>query len=139
MKSTVSRRRLIITITIVALIGFSFAACDNGSLGLSIDGTWDRGDIVIKISGSRGTFTEIRHSNWLEVSNRGNVKIGDTKYRNIKRTGDRIWVAESLLFNPSTFALTGWEEVTFTLGADGRTLDAYIASATNPHQTYIRR
>ena len=118
---------------LIAVIGFSMAGCAQMSsllLPPSIEGVWksDNGHTV-DISGSTGTFVVISSDgSWTSAVEKGFVKIGDLKFRNIKSSGDLKWSGEQLMvtYNTSTFVAssTKWERCTFTLNKDGRTLTA---------------
>ncbi|MDR0670041.1 MAG: hypothetical protein LBF95_08160 [Treponema sp.] len=125
-------------IALVAVIGFSMAACDDGDGGL-IDGVWDRGDIVVTIDGSSGVFTEVKsNSGWLPLLNNGTISIGGRKFRNITYRNHQTWSGQELTY-PSNSS-TSWEDgTTFTLSNGGQTLQVVTPNTTSPSTTYTRR
>ena len=105
-------------IALVAVIGFSMIACDNGttSRGPSLNGSWQLsstgGLIVVNINGSTGTITQI-------PSNIFYISVGNTYFRNLSQTGNLTWTGQELGGNYTTGA-TGWTNTTITLNSNGR-------------------
>ena len=131
MKSTVSRRRLIITIAIVALIGFSFTACDNNGLGsYSLKGMWETSNgMRVSFSGSNAVFNNFGYLSGLNLSavNKGYVKLGDRYLRSIKSTGSLSWSCQLLSISyytssPSVATGTTWNNATIVMSYDGQTI-----------------
>jgi hypothetical protein len=131
-------------IALVALIGFSMAGCDiggdNGDKGTpttqtnySLDGTWKsaRG-WQITIKGTSGTISSlgspITPPSWEDAVNKNMVKIGDQFWRNITSTGNLTWSGQELIVQnytstPNVAIGTSWTNCTFTMSADGQTLN----------------
>jgi len=130
-------------IALIAVIGFSMAACsdDSGGGSSALNGDWtDSGNTyVITISGSSGRFSRIYSSSeWYSVQSRGHVDIGSQWIRNIKRTGDSSYSAEKLIYNTSNNYRTSWTACTITLASSGRTFYLYTPGQTTPSGTYNR-
>jgi roadblock/LC7 domain-containing protein len=126
--------RLLGIIALVAVIGFSTVSCsiipDDDTTTYSLDGIWraDRGvsDHIVTISGSTGVFTQISSlAAWQDAINKGYVKAGDQKFRNITKTGDRTWTAQgyNVVYNtpsPNVAIDARWSDTfTITLNANG--------------------
>jgi len=123
--------RCIAIIALAAVIGFSMTGCAQLSSLLSspsIDGVWvNDGGHTVTISGNSGVFTVISSASpWPSAVEKNYVKIGDLKYRDIKSTGDLKWSGQQLnaVYTGSVATGTRWENCTFTLSKDGRTLRA---------------
>ena len=126
-------------IAFVAVISFSMIACGDDGQGDLLNGTWDRGDIVITFSGSNGVFTEIKTNSttWLPVLNSGSINIGDRKFRNISYDGNLRWTGQELTYATTTaFAGGNWERATLTIS--GNILTVETENATGPG-TYTRQ
>ena len=106
----------------------------------SIEGVWNRGDIVITISGNSGVFTQINpNTNWHRVQSNGNISIGDQKFRNITPAGHLRWNFQDLTFNHDVWTISGWENATIIMDSDGRTIRvATGGGVTNPNNVYRR-
>jgi hypothetical protein len=93
-----------------------------------IDGVWesDHG-IIISIYDGKAVFTNIDvDAGWREVEKRGNIKIGDSYYRNIRKTGDLTWSLQCQTYNTSTYELLDWRSGTITLSPNGQKFDANV-------------
>jgi hypothetical protein len=114
---------------LVVFIGLGLASASAPEpSNISIDGVWDRGDIVITISGDNGVFTQVdpnyRH---IEAFNTGMINIGDQQVRNIRRTGYNRFTGELLyvLFDRNSsgaiIRYTGkeWRGCAITVSRDG--------------------
>ena len=146
---------LIGIIAFVAVIGFSFAACDDGSnpagggnAPLTLDGNWqDDSGMRISISGSSGVITSFGRQGplWQDAINKGFVKIGDRRLQNISSIGNLIWSAQisTATYNSSnpTVALgTGWVSCTITMTSNGKTFHVAGTDSTGTSAlTYTRR
>jgi len=137
-------------IAFIAVIGFSMIACDDGSsTSSSINGVWGLSDgYKITVSGSTGVISDL--GSWpvrLDASNRGYIRIGGEAFRKLTKTGNLTWSGEILTFsyntsspNPITCTNTTWRNCTFTVSADGKTLETYTPGATPAtYVTYTRR
>lgn len=121
-------------IALVAVIGFSMVACDADDSGGGINGTWGDNGYTFRISGSEGYFTAIYSGAWSYTS----VRVGDRKFRDIRRTGNNEWKAEELCYNNSTY-YTLWLNCTLSLSSDGQTLTVYNANTSTRYNYYYRR
>jgi uncharacterized cupin superfamily protein len=150
-----TQRRILLNalcaIALVAVIAFSFAACDDGTTSddgntpssggtnLSLNGIWERTDgNVISILGSDGYFTII-DSGWKIVENNGDIRIGSGKFRNIKSTGNLTWSAQELTYNTSTYRASNWSNCTITMASNGNTFTTYNPTTEIQSLTYTRR
>lgn len=100
-----------LTLSILILISFSSLTGCNDNLDdetAAIEGKWDRGDIVIEISGSEGLFHDVKSGNWLSALN-NYIEIGDPKFRNIERISDNEWTLDELWFTTIDDSVTGVE------------------------------
>lgn len=114
-------------------IAFFMAGCfpkddpepDPPTPSYSINGYWDRGSIVVHISGDKGTFYQIYSGYWRDAFEQGFVNIGMVKIRYITVVGDKSWTGQNLWCK---YSGSTTEEVTFsetgeiTLSNDGNTL-----------------
>ena len=109
----------------------------------SLDGVWESlTDFRITVSGSTGylnahpTMGVFGGLVWKEAIDKGYIKLGDPVWRNLKSNGDNTWSGQILyLVLRSGYAeLTGateWLDTTFTLRADGKTLDVKAPTYLN--------
>jgi len=127
-------------VAFVALIGLSMIACGDDGQGDLLNGVWDRGDIVVTFSGNTGVFTEIKSNSttWIPLLNNGTIKIGDRKFRNISYENNLKWTGQELTYDLSTF-VTGWENTTLTVSANGQTLTVSTPTAQGGVTTYTKR
>ena len=91
----------------------------------SLNGYWDRGDIVVHINGSEGRFYEIRSGKWLMAQQQGFVIIGSVKFRNISKLKDEFYTGEDLwqYSNSTTVTEVKFSDPgEFNLRNDGNTL-----------------
>jgi len=132
--------RSIAIILVVAVIGFSMAACDDGSGGndtpttpttYSIDGIWgDNYGTRITVNGKTGVFNALTSSpNALTQSaiDKGYIKIGDPYWQTITSTGTLTWSGQQKNIQyetskPNIATGTVWRNCTFTMSANGQSL-----------------
>jgi hypothetical protein len=147
--------KLIGIAVLFAAIVFSMAACDDGSgagggntpggggtnpggggspATYSINGSWAGHDsnyyvnIVIKIDGSNGVFTQLNNLSavWQSAVDKGYLKVGDQAIKNLTKTGDLTWSGQQLGIrydsNPNVATGIGWANSVFTMSADGQKL-----------------
>jgi len=123
-------------IALVAIIGFSMAACDidednddNGTPTIqSLDGIWERsGGMQITISGSAGVINAFGNLNalWTDAKNKNYIKLGDQHWKTITNTGNLTWSGQQLgasynTSSPNVATGTGWVNCTFTMSANGQ-------------------
>ena len=132
MKNTLKFFGIIVFITVIL---FSMIACGDDGQGDLLNGTWDRGDIVVTFSGSTGTFTEIKsNSVWAPFVNNGTISIGDRKFRNISYENNSKWTGQELCYLNSS---TTWESTTLTIS--GQNLRVETPNASPGVTNYTRR
>lgn len=113
----------------------------------SLNGTWKAENTgnVFTINGSTGVFSAFGTSKvWLDAKNKGYVQIGSQKFKNLTSTGTLTWSGQELCVlykssNPNVATGTSWENTTFTLSADGKTLQTYTPNASDPSGTLKRQ
>lgn len=92
----------------------------------SLNGYWDRGDIVVQISGSTGTFFQINSGYWKNALDLGFISIGSQKFRYLTQVKDGTWAGQELWnFHNSGGTVTEvrWSETgEFILSSNGNTL-----------------
>jgi hypothetical protein len=108
-------------------------ADNGGRQTYSLDGVWQLGSgtnsMIVAISGSTGVFANITSGSYAllqDALNKGYIKIGDSNYRNLTKTGDLTWTGQALGIrqdnsNPNVAIGTNWENDTITLNANGQT------------------
>ena len=117
-------------IALVAIIGFSVIACDNGTTGGgALNGTWrysiSNASVTVNINGSNGTITQTNGNPYFNV--------GNTYFRNLRQTGNSTWTGEEMGVNYST-GITGYRDTTITLSANNQ---SFYSSAFG--YTFTRR
>jgi len=131
---------------LVAAIGFFAVSCktednnnENNDCEL-LDGVWDRGDIVVTFSNGIGVFTQINsNSGWINVLNNGKIKIGDQKFRKLKKSGNLQWSGQERTYDTATENSTDWNNTTITLSTDGQTLRANTPATIGPDSIYTKQ
>ena len=133
MKNKIIFFRLIIIAISVCISVISFTGCATRlpPVNTSLEGTWDRGDIVIYITGNNAVFTQF-NSNYrhLEAVDIGIINVGDQQIRNIKQVDDLKWTGEFLMImfetNPRGILIryTGidWSNGSITMSSNGDTI-----------------
>jgi len=126
-------------VTLFVTIGLLTVSCgDEGNSHNVLSGVWEGDGIVVTIfKESYGEFTQIYSGGWAQAKNRGYVRTGDQKFRNIKPSGDLKWSGQLLSYNPSTYA-TSWYNCTFTIHSNGQ-LQTYAPGTGNIYVTYTRK
>jgi len=125
-------------IAFVAVIGFSMVGCVlNENDYEMLNGDWEfPGYFVVSITNDVGVFKEITDGNFKIALDKGNVRIGDRKFKNIMKTGDLKWSAqEQMIYTDSTGTLADWEDCTITMDSSGQTF--YTSGSTN--MTYKKK
>ncbi|MDR2717187.1 MAG: hypothetical protein LBB89_03865 [Treponema sp.] len=126
MKNTI---KLFGIVAIVAAVGLLVVSCLTVPTNTSIDGVWDRGDIVITISGDTAVFTQFNQNyRHIEVVNIGMVNIGDQNIRNIKRvgyysfTGELLYILSDKDSSGEIIRYTGldWRNCTISVSTSGK-------------------
>jgi len=145
MKSIV---KLIGLIALVAIIGFSMAACATGNGGTtsySLDGVWERsGGRQITVSGNTGVFSSFENNPraiMQDAINKGYYALGGQVWRNLASTGNLTWTGLYLAVqdndsSPNVVTGTIWFNCTFTLSANGQTLTCKDSTGT---ETWTRK
>jgi hypothetical protein len=129
-------------IALVAVIGFSMAACDTGgdddggtggtggTTNFSLDDIWVNGEHRVEIIGSTGYLRALPSDMgalWNDARNKGYVKIGDPYWRNLTSTGNLTWSGQMLAVTWSgsnnNASGTTWNNVTITMSSDGQTIN----------------
>jgi len=98
--------------------------------GNALNGVWaaDGSSTWITISGNIGIFSALGTNNKAltqSAIDNGYIKLGDTKWRNITKTGDLKWSGQNLSIKwdrPNVASGTVWTDCSFILSADGQTL-----------------
>jgi hypothetical protein len=116
---------------LVTVIGFSMTGCESlGSLlstpsssstpsSPSLDGVWESGNLVVTVSGSTGVFTEVKSGSWIPLLDNGTIKIGDSKFRNLKYEGKSRWTCQQLvLVTRGSNVSTDWRNTEITLSGN---------------------
>ena len=62
----------------------------------TLNGYWDRGDIVVHINGSTGTFYQINSGHWKMALNQGMITIGSLKFRYLIKLKDDTYTGQNL-------------------------------------------
>jgi hypothetical protein len=136
--------KLLGIIALIAVIGFSMAACgdsddsgttttNNGGGGTtnSLNGVWrnSSGSLQITVSGSAGVFSYFGTLNALSQSakDKNYIKINDQYWKGLTSTGNLTWSGQVLQINsattsPNVATGTSWTNATFNLSTDGQTL-----------------
>jgi len=110
---------------------------DGAWIRVSEQGSTTSVGTVDTIIGSYGYFTKV-DGGWESVMNKGNIKIGDSHFRNITKTGERTWSYQNQLYDASTFALLQWADGTITLSADGNSFTTNVPASSSQNTTYNR-
>jgi hypothetical protein len=133
-------------IALAAVIGLSFAACDNGTTSgggsstpnTSLNGVWDDGGGErISISGSTGTITRLRSSYgslWQSAVDKGYFKIGTQYFRSLSKTDDLKWTGEMMLVTyrtsaPNVAVGTSYTKCYITMDSNGQSFTASAADS----------
>jgi len=94
-----------------------------------ISGTWivANSDYAITFDGDAAVFSQINSGNWLMLLDRGRVKIGDRKFRNVVQTSSSTWKYQELWGEVNRSGIptgaTGWSRTeTFNMTENGDTL-----------------
>jgi hypothetical protein len=124
-------------VIVMTVIGFSMIGCDLEEKDYEmLNGAWDRGDIVVTFKNDTAAFTQINSdSGWKGVQNNGYVKIGDKKFKNIKKNGDLQWTGQELVYDSIT-SVTSWDDCTITVSSNGQTMNSSSASGNS---TYTKK
>jgi hypothetical protein len=139
MKSVFSKLALAagIMLALTFTISCSTDDSDDSDYGM-LNGTWDRGDIVVTFNGSSGVFTEIQsNSGWQTVKNNGSIKIGDKKFKDISGK-DLKWTCQERTYNQLTYISESWEDCTITMSSDGKTITVVTPEAAGGASTYTK-
>jgi hypothetical protein len=149
--------RCIAVIALVAVIGFSFVACDDGSGGgddnnggtptanYSLNGVWEAGNgMKITVSGSTGVYSALGSLNllWTDAFNKNYIAVGKTFWQSLSSTGNLTWSGQELQISaytssPNVAIGTNWGNVTFTMSSNGQTIT--VAQASGGTGTLTRK
>jgi len=113
-------------IALIAVCGFSMAAC-GGKSSSGIYDTWaDKDGNTFTFRGSTGTIGNInKGSGWGAVLNTGWINNGQEVFRNIDRLTDSQWTATHYTYVGGTYTNLVWSRCTLTLSANKQTLTVY--------------
>jgi len=143
-------------VALVAIIGFSFAACNadgNGGGGggggtstYSLDGVWESSaGTRVTVSGRTGVISVLGSYSGAnqDAINKGLFKIGSQYWRNLTSTANLTWsgqilIAQYYTSNPNVAIGTTWDNRTFTMSANGQTLTIKDSSGTGT-STWTRK
>ena len=136
----IAAMRNIAIIALVAVFGFSMAACGDGTTSTSLDGTWkDLANWVITINGSTGSIktieTNLIDSVWRDAVNKGHLRVGSQVFRNLAKVDDFNWTGQVLLVAASGSSTspiasgTTWRTCQITLSENGRTFECVSTAA----------
>ena len=126
-------KKINIVIACLLCISFIMAGCakkndpdpDPPDPTSSLNGYWDRGDIVVHINGSQGTFYQINSGRWKNALEQGFITIGSLKNRYLIKLKGGTWSGQTLWvkWSGSTIEEVKWSETgEFELSNDGKTL-----------------
>jgi fibronectin type 3 domain-containing protein len=115
----------------------------------SLDGVWKSSwDNIVTITGNSGVFNQIDPSpRWQDAIRKGWVKLGDQKFKNITKTGDRTWSCQEFWVayrepDFSTAVDRGFDNnITITLSANGQTFETSLygpTTSTFTNETWTR-
>ena len=127
--NVLKRHSLLAIVAMLAVIGLLAVSCLTvPTENISIDGVWNRGDMVITISGDTAVFTQIDPNyRGIGAVNSGIINIGDQSIRNIRRinyyrfTGELLYVLSDKNSRGEVIRYTGieWRACTITVSRDG--------------------
>jgi len=120
----------VVTITVI-----SGSATPNTSL----NGIWvDSDGMKIQVSGTTGVFYSLGtlSGSWLDAKNKGFIAVGGQAWRSLTSTGTLTWSGEMLgveyyASSPNIAVGASWRSCTFTMSADGRTLQQQLPGGSN--------
>jgi hypothetical protein len=100
-------------------------------INTSLNGVWEMSNgMQITVNGNSGVVSNFGSTSALtqDAINKGYLKLGDQRWRNIINTGNLTWSGQQLNIDivtsrPNVATGTIWVNVTFTMSADGRTID----------------
>ena len=131
--------KLFLVIAFIEAIMFSIVGCGPNNEYDLLNGVWDRGDIVVTFSDDSAVFTQINsNSEWKPVQNNGSISIGDKKFRNIDKTGDKTWACQERIYYINTY-VTDWRDATLTLSSNGQSLRSYRQGASPSTYYYTKK
>jgi hypothetical protein len=132
---------------LIAVIIFTLGSCvinvPDDEPNTSLNGTWESGGDVVRISGDSGTWTKFGTASgyWKDAIERGHVFVNGPAFRNLERTGDLTWKGQErgVNYNGSTSNYAVWGNCTITMDSNGKTFRSYTAGFTNPSGTWTRQ
>jgi len=119
-------------VMLVGILALNFMGCvstvdtHSAPVNTSLDGDWDRGDIIVTISGNKGVFSKI-NTNYNRNPGR---KVGDQRFRNITKVDDLKWSAQE------SFTGDNWRNSIIIMSADDRTIR--VSNQGYPDDIYTR-
>jgi len=134
-------KSVVCVLTVFSMVFIMGCVDEDESDTATLNGDWDRGDIVVTFINGDGVFTVINsNSGWERVRENGDIKVGDKKFRNIKKSGDLKWTGEERNYNTATYRAGDWKNCTITMDADGQNIrvDDHGPDVTNPTTYYTK-
>jgi len=112
----------------------------------SLNGDWGYNEEVITINGSTGVYKSITFSDktWLSAKDKGFVKVGDQRLKNLTSTGNLTWSGQMLIVNfnessPDTATGVNWSDVTIKMSTNGQTITCYVPNTVDVLVSYTRK
>jgi len=148
-------------IALIAIIGFSMAACNDSGGGnetpttpttpvnYSLDGVWGSPNgTQITVNDSSAVYSKFVPTTgsgyWEDAVNRGLVTVGTRYWQNITSTGNLTWSGQQLgiwtnTSNPNVATGTGWGNCTITMNSNGQTINVIaVYDNGNTNDTWTR-
>ena len=134
----------------ICVLAFGFICCksmpgdQNEPVNTSLNGVWDRGDIIITINNDESVFTQINSGPWQSVFNNGLIKIGDKQLINITQTDNLIWSASVLTWEArgkndnKSYTLGEWQNCIIVMNENGKSMHITVGVQTNPKEIFTR-
>jgi len=143
-------------IVLVAVIGFSMTACDDGNspTSTSLDGTWERNTtsgtgsgMRVTVSGSTAILNHLNNNpNALtkDAIDKGYLKVGNQYWQELTSAGNLTWSGQQsnisyYTSSPNVAIGLTWVDCTFTMSSDGKTLTVRGSGSGGWTQTWTRK
>ena len=130
------KKRLFYSVFLLYVLVLGLSGCasmfetQSTPVNTSLDGIWDRGDIVITISDTASVFTQINpNSSWYRVQNNGSINVGDQQLRNIKQTSNLRWAAQVRTSEEENYTNLNWRDCTIIMSSNGKTIEIVFQAA----------
>jgi len=131
-------KKLLMGLLLLTIVGLSAVFAQQATL----NGVWERANDGrrITVSGNIGVWTTFGSPLApydRDAINKGWFKIGEPKWRNLRSTGNLTWSGQDFGIEydrRTNVALRSqWNNATFTLSADGKTLQTMYGTYTRRH------